>query len=132
LANTAEKMVADLIGQAITRVAIEQWSIHIVLESSVINVEGRWKLFDRDGTPIDVGSKDVERQDFRLWRALGTRIVQSSMTSDHTLSLELDNGFRFQAEADHDGFEDWQIAAQDGSLLIVNDKVATEFGPRAR
>jgi hypothetical protein len=128
--SIADKMVADLVGQTVTRVALEQWSVHLVLEGAVLNVEGHWKLLDADDVVVDFDCKHAERRAFLLWQLIGTRIIDSGLAPGNALYLVSDVGFRLEADADTDGFEDWQLSLTDGSMIIVNGNDMTEFGPR--
>ena len=113
----------ELRGQRVTRVAIEQWSIHFVFESALLVVEGKWELRSADGTVIDRGIELDARSEFRLWTILGQRIVNATVESSpfSNLILDIENNYRFLAMGDDDGLEDWSLIGDDQRfILIVN------------
>lgn len=125
--KTVEQRVASLVGQVITTVYIDQWSVTLLTLESAVITEGHWTLFDSAGVAVDSDCEDIVRQDFKLWKALGTTIVASNISRDNHLKLVFDNGLQLEVRSDDDGYEDWHLNSEGGLMLIVNDKTITTF-----
>ena len=127
MAAVPQDMIAELIGQTVTRVAIERWSVLLLLETGSITIGGCWRLIDPHGTERDAQQELGQRKDFQLWQTLGCDVEESKLSSHNGLHLQFRNGFRLEVEASDGPFEDWQVTLTDGRLLVANGEDLTCF-----
>jgi hypothetical protein len=118
-----DDIVGEVVGQTVTRVFIDQWSVGLLFDSGSLNVEGQWTLYGRDDEVIDKGEEVGERRYFHLWKLVGAQPVRAEIRDSRDLILMFNTGYRFVCHSDQDGYEDWDVSLDDGRIVIANDGV---------
>jgi len=71
-----------LLHKQVTRVALEQWSMTLLIDDSELRVEGDWYLYGTNNI-FDKNQGFIERQAFELWRLIGTEITRIDVFNEH-------------------------------------------------
>jgi hypothetical protein len=120
------KIFDELIGQEVTRVSFNKWSIHLLFEKGTeLALDGDWTLEDSEEHAIDRNQGLDSRKAFDLWRLVAARVIAVEF-SDGPLpafSVVFGNGMRLTISNDDDNYEDWSLAAQGQEYNLVG------FGP---
>lgn len=117
----SKKILSAILGETVTRVAIERWSVRILFETAELIVEADWKLLDQTQTLQDQSEVWEQRKSFALWRVVGEKVSDLYVceTSFHALTVSFTNGMVLEIAANNDGLEDWSLAASNQAYWIV-------------
>jgi hypothetical protein len=117
-----------LLGQSITRVSIELWSVRLLFATGELHIEGEWRLLAPDGSIIDQSREFCARQEFQLWRIAGREVLglQYSEKPLPEFVLRLADQWSLEVVADDDGLEDWSLTLRD-SKVFCNGATITVF-----
>lgn len=124
----------EVLGQTVTRVAIEQWSVRVLFETCELTIEGSWTLWTADGAVADRDRELGTRGRFELWRITGSQVQTIQFYDDPIprFAMSLTGGWRLGVLGDENGLEDWGLTASGGAWVIGNGASITVFPPSDR
>jgi hypothetical protein len=123
----------ELVGQVVTRVSIELWSVRLLFEKGELHIEGTWELVTPDGCKVDQNQDFHERQRFELWRVTGKEVLDCRFADEPfpNFSLDLTDHWCLHVTADDDGYEDWGLTSS-GTWVVCNGANLTGFAESSR
>lgn len=123
-----EESFHSLVGQTITRVSYEPWSVRLLFEEGQLLIENGWRLLDESDSIIDEDQDHEERSTFNLWKITGRRIERVAFEYHPFIcvSLLIENNWRMEITANDDGLEDWNLAFGN-TLIICNGDIISIF-----
>lgn len=107
-----------LLHKQVTRVALEQWSMTLLIDDSELRVEGDWYLYGTNNI-FDKNQGFIERQAFELWRLIGTEITRIDVFNEHLpkIFFYFTEEWRLELLANNDGLEDWALVTPNSKLF---------------
>jgi hypothetical protein len=124
-------MFEELLGQTITRVSIEPWSVRLLLGTNELHIEGIWRLTTPEGAVVDQSQEFGVRDGFELWRLAGGQ-VQDFHFDDHPLPrfvMSVAGQWGLEVVASENGEEDWGLTTSRGGWVICNGAKIAVFPP---
>jgi len=123
--SRCDEIMQTLVGQQVTRVSIEPWSVRLLFNDGELHIEGHWTLKNSDGSLLDKEQKFIARETFALWQIAGQTIVEIRYLDQPlpNLTLKLDDQKTLQAVADDDGLEDWSIVTSLAKVFCNGNEI---------
>jgi len=128
-----EALVAELVGQEVSRVVLAENSVGFLFGSrisNVANIYGSWKLFDAAGGVIDSDCSGYPRTRFNLWKVVGSSVVGSRISLEGAFNLQFDSGLRLECDAAIEGGAGWDLHITSMSIFIVNGEIVSRSAPQ--
>jgi hypothetical protein len=117
----ARNAFQGLLGQIITRISYEPWSVRLLFGDAELVIEGRWSLIAPDGTVRDKDHDHRKREHFELWRVANCEVLDIQFSDDPLpwFVVSVTGQWSLKVSADEDGYEDWTLNSN-GSLVVCN------------
>jgi hypothetical protein len=114
-----------LLGQSITRVSIEPWSVWLLFDEGQLHIEGSWKLIGPNGSVEDQKQEFSGRQHFDLWRIAGKKVASFQFADEPfpRFVMWVTDGWGLQVDADDDGMEDWGLTSLQSKVYCNGDQI---------
>lgn len=122
--NDIENINHDLLkmrGETITRVAMDQWSVHLIFDNCTFMIESMWSYTDMHGVTLDEGIEIERRSRFELWKLVGKTVDKVEIVEDPlgNIILKTQDGYSITAYGDTDDFEDWHLTGNGLSIMCM-------------
>ena len=120
----------ELLGQTITRVSIEPWSVRLLFGTGELHIEGTWRLTASDQSVVDQSQEFSGREKFELWRIVNSTVEAFRFWEEPLpgFAIEVTGQWTLEVQADDSGFEDWSLIATDVWVVCNGNNITTFSG----
>ncbi len=103
--------LSHLTGGEVVQVSHAQYSLVFCLEpNNQINIEGAWRILDRNGQVVDEGNEQEKKDAYRTHRLLGQKIQRCIAVNPTLLVVEFENGWKLEILDDSEQYESCHIS----------------------